>query len=401
MINTIDRELKMKNNKKKICIVTGSRSDYGLLHWIINYIAQDSDLELQLIATGMHLSKEFGETYKVIESDGFTISEKIDVLLSSDSPSSIAKSTGIAVMNFASTFEREKPDVLLILGDRFEIFAAALSASILNIPIAHIHGGEITEGAIDEVFRHSITKMSNFHFVAAEEYRKRVIQLGENPNHVFNFGSPGLDNLQKLSFISKSELENQLGLKFGKINFLITYHPVTLYSKEKNELAIENLLKALNNFPEAHFYFTGSNADSFGKHMNKKIIDYIRNNTSRAIFHISLGQLKYISLLKVVDVIIGNSSSGLIEAAALKIPTINIGPRQDGRLKSSSVIDCAEDKNEIIYSIKKALSSSFKETLSQGYFPYGFGENNSCKIYNKIKEIKFDSIFFKKFHDII
>ncbi len=390
----------MTVKKRKICVVTGSRADYGLLYWLIKYISGDLQLELQLVVTGMHLSPEFGVTYKTIEDDGFVISEKIEILLSSETPTAIVKSMGLALISFADAFERLKPNILIILGDRFEIFAAAQTASVLNIPIAHIHGGEISEGAIDEAFRHSITKMSHLHFVATEEYKKRIIQLGEYSKNIFNYGSPGLDNIHKIKLLSKEELQEQLGLKFGKINFLVTYHPVTLYSLEQIENSIDHLLNALDEFFEAHIFFTSSNADSYGRLINDKFKNFVQKNIDRSVFHISLGQQKFISLLGHIDLMLGNSSSALIEVAALKVPAINIGPRQNGRIKSSSVIDCNDIQTEIVSAIKKALDSDFKKSLSIGSFPYGDGKDNSFKIYKKIKEHPLDNILFKQFYDI-
>ena len=386
--------------KRKICVVTGSRADYGLLYWLIKYMSEDQDTELQIVVTGMHLSPEFNLTYKIIESDGFKINKKVECLFSSDTSVAITKSVALGLVGIADAFHDLNPDIVVILGDRFEIFAAAQAALILNIPIAHIHGGELTEGAIDEAFRHSITKMSHLHFVATEEYKKRVIQLGENPNFVFNYGSPGLDNIHKINLIDKKTLELDLRLKFSQINFLVTYHPVTLYSKEQVLQATQQLINALNKFPDAHIFFTGSNADQNGRMINKMFTNFVDNNKQRSIFHVSLGQQKFLSLLKHIDVMIGNSSSALIEAAALKVPAINAGPRQDGRLKSSSVIDCKEETSSIVREINKALSSKSKISLKSGYFPYGFGKDNSFKIYKKLKSQNLKNILFKTFHDI-
>ena len=384
--------------KRKICVVTGSRADYGLLYWIIKYINEDSDVELQLIATGMHLSPEFGLTYKQIEKDGFKINEKIESLLSSDTPQAIAKSVGLNVIGFASAFSNLKPDILLVLGDRYEIFAAVQAALIAQIPIAHIHGGETTEGSIDEAFRHSITKMSHLHFVATEVYKKRVTQLGENPERIFNFGSPGLDNIHKLEIIPRTILENELKLKFNKYNFLITYHPATIdCSVEKIDKELSEIFRSFEYFRDTHFFFTKSNSDIYGRIINKKIDEFVETNKDKSVAHYSLGQKLYLSLLRNIDVVIGNSSSSFIEVAALKIPAINIGNRQSGRLASSSIISSSE--YEVIASIEKALSFEFKESIKSGFYPYGEGLNNSYNIYKKIKDHPLNELFIKKFYN--
>ena len=388
------------NNKRKICVVTGSRAEYGLLYWLIKYMSEDTTIELQLIVTGMHLSTEFGLTYKVIENDGFKINKKVECLLSADTKTAISKSVALGLIGFSDAFNELNPDIVVLLGDRFEIFAVAQAALVLNIPIAHIHGGEVTEGAIDEAFRHSITKMSHLHFVATEEYRKRVIQLGEQPKFVFNYGSPGIDNIHKINILSKEALEIELGIKFGETNFLVTYHPVTLYSYEQVKAATDELLQSLDAFPDAHIFFTNSNADQNGQLINKVFAEFVSKNKHRCVVHVSLGQKKFLSLLSYIDVMLGNSSSALIEAAALKVPAINIGPRQDGRMKSSNVIDCDEKSIDIVNTLKKVLNFSFKSSLASGYFPYGTGGDNSFKIYKEIKEVNLENILFKKFHDI-
>jgi UDP-hydrolysing UDP-N-acetyl-D-glucosamine 2-epimerase len=387
-----------KSMKRKICIVTGSRAEYGLLYGIIKKISEDPLLELQLVVTGMHLSPEFGNTYKVIQDDGFSIIQKVEMLLSGDTPSSIVKSIGVASISFADLFDRIRPHLLVILGDRFELLAVAQAALVLQIPIAHIHGGEITEGAIDESIRHAITKMSHLHFVAAEEYRNRVVQLGENPAKVFNFGSPGLDNIHNIKFLSRQELEQELNHSFSQINFLITFHPSTLKSLSEIESSIIQLLNALESFPNANLFFSKSNADTFGNIINIKIEEFVNKNMNAKLYS-SLGQKLYLSLMRTVDVVIGNSSSGLIEAPALNIPSINIGSRQNGRLKSSSVINSTEEKDQIISAIQFALSERFKEKIGE-YIPYGRGGDNSNKIYNEIKNCNLENILVKKFFDI-
>ncbi len=384
--------------KRNVCIVTGSRSDYGLLYWIIKYFNEDPEIKLNLIATGMHLSPEFGNTYKQIEEDGFAINEKIESLLSSDTAQGVAKSIGLNVINFASSFSNFKPDILVLLGDRSEIFAAAQAALIAQIPIAHIHGGETTEGSIDEAFRHSITKMSHLHFVATEAYKNRVIQLGERPENIFNFGSPGLDNIHNIDTLNNEELEDKLKLKFNKFNFLITFHPPTINCDQKIiDNSIAEILNSLEHFKNTHFFFTKSNSDVSGRIINQRIEEFVDRNNAISVVHPSLGQKTFLSLLRNIDVMIGNSSSAFIEAAALKVPSINIGIRQNGRLTSSSIIHCAE--KELIYAIEKALNNDFKKSFSTGSFPYGFGENNSLKIYKKIKDFPLENILIKIFYN--
>jgi len=384
--------------KRKICIVTGSRAEYGLLFWLMQEIQNDPDLQLQIIATGMHLSPEFGLTYRQIEEDGFAIDEKVEMLLSSDTPVGIAKSVGLGVIGFADALSRLKPDILVVLGDRFEILAAAQAAMIARIPIAHMHGGETTEGAIDEAIRHAITKMAHFHFTAAAPYCNRVIQLGEEPERVLNYGAPGLDNVKKLKLLNKDAFEKVIDFQLGKPTFLITYHPVTL-SDTSPETAFQELVKALEQFPEAKIIFTKANADTAGRIINNNIDKFAEKHPSRVKAFTSMGQLRYFSAIKNVDVIIGNSSSGIVEAPAFHKPTINIGKRQQGRLKADSVIDCDEKKQAIVAAIKKALSPEFKDVLMKTINPYGSG-NASTKIKDYLKKVSLRNILMKKFYDV-
>lgn len=383
---------------RKICIVTGSRAEYGLLYWLMKEIQDDQELELQIIATGMHLSPEFGLTYKVIEEDGFSINAKVEMLLSSDTPVGIGKSIGLGVIGFADVLDRLRPDMLVLLGDRYEILAAAQAAMVARIPIAHLHGGEATEGLIDEAIRHAVTKMSHFHFVAAEPYRQRVIQLGENPEKVLNYGAPGLDNIKRLRLLSKKDFENSIKFRLGKTNFLVTYHPVTL-SDQGPKHAIKELFRALDHFKDAKIIFTKPNADTDGRVICQMIDDYMVRQPDRVIATTSLGQLRYLSAIKHVDAVIGNSSSGLIEAPALKKPTINLGYRQNGRLKANSVIDCDENAEAIIAAIQKALSVDFMLTISNVVSPYGEG-NASVRIKDYFKNVNFKDILQKKFFDM-
>lgn len=384
--------------KRKICIVTGTRAEYGLLYWLMKDIQGDPSLELQIVATGMHLSPEFGLTYKKIEDDGFTINEKVEMLLSSDTPVGIAKSVGLGVIGFADALARQKPDILVVLGDRFEILAAVQAAMIARIPIAHIHGGETTEGAIDEAIRHAITKMSHFHFTAAAPYYSRIIQLGEAPERVMNYGAPGLDNIKKLKLLNRATFEKAINFSLGRMSFLVTYHPVTL-SNSSTEQSFKELTKALDQFPEAKIIFTKANSDTAGRSINNSIDKYVEQNAQRAKVFTSMGQLLYLSAVKNADIVIGNSSSGIIEVPSLRKPTVNIGQRQQGRLKADSIIDCAEKEQAIAAAIKKGLSPEFKNVLRITENPYGSG-NASLKIKEYLKKASLENILMKKFYDV-
>jgi len=383
--------------KRKICVVTGTRAEYGLLYWLMKEIQDDPEMALQIIATGMHLSPEFGLTYQKIEEDGFRIDEKVEMLLSSDTPVGITKSIGLGIIGFADALARLKPDIMLVLGDRYEIFAAAQAAMIARIPIAHIHGGETTEGAFDEAMRHAITKMSHFHFTAAEPYRQRVMQMGEEPQRVMNYGAPGLDNITKLTLLEKGAFEKAIDFQLGNLSFLITYHPVTL-SNAGPEKTINELFRAIDHFPEAKIIFTKANADTAGRIINQRIDAYVKNNPLRAKLFTSMGQLLYLSAVKNADIVIGNSSSGIVEAPAFKKTTINIGKRQQGRLKAASIIDCAENEQAITEAIKRGISPEFKEIAKNAVNPYGQG-NASYKIKEYLKKVSLNDILMKKFHD--
>ena len=381
----------------KICVITRTRAEYGLLRWVIDGIKNSETLELQIIATGMHLSPEFGMTVRVIEEDGFHISRKLEMLLSSDTPVGVTKSIGLATISFADAFNELSPDIIMVLGDRFELLAASTAALISCIPIAHLHGGETTEGAFDEAIRHSITKMSHLHFVAADPYKQRVIQLGENPNYVFNVGGLGIDNIKKLKLLSLKDLEKDLQFKFLKKNFIITFHPVTLENNSSEEQMIE-LLKSLDKFKDAGLIFTMPNSDTNGRIIFKLIEDFCENRAN-AVYYKSLGQLRYLSCLKHVDVVIGNSSSGLLEVPSFKIPTINIGDRQKGRLKADSVIDCIPTSQSIFEAITYSLNSHTKDKLKDIRNPYGDG-GASQRVINVLEKIDLNSIIKKKFHDL-
>jgi GDP/UDP-N,N'-diacetylbacillosamine 2-epimerase (hydrolysing) len=378
----------------KICIVTGTRAEYGLLYWTIKKLKSERYFNVQLCVTGMHLSPEFGLTYKQIEEDGLVIDKKVEMLLSSDSANGISKSIGLGIISFADVFSDLKPDIVLILGDRFEIFAAATAAMIAKIPIAHCHGGEATEGLIDEPIRHSITKMSQLHFTSTEEYRKRVIQLGEQPNRVFNVGALGIENINKLKLLNKSEFEISIGIKLLKQTFLITFHPVTL-EKSTAEDQFINLLSAITNFSDTTYIFTMPNADNDGRVIINSIQKFLANNKNTSIAFTSLGQLRYLSALQHVDLVIGNSSSGLIEVPSFKKPTINIGDRQRGRVYGLSVINCEPTKKDIIESINHGLSESFRKKLKRSINPYG-NKNSSIEIAKILKKIVVNENLIKK-----
>ena len=385
---------------RKIAVLTGTRADYGLLYWIIKGIQDDSKLELQLIATGMHLSPEFGLTVKEIERDGVPIAARVEMLLSSDTELSIATSMGLGMIGFAKAYERLKPDILVVLGDRFEILSAVATAVPFRIPTAHIHGGESTFGAMDEQFRHAITKMSHIHFAAIEEYRNRIIQMGELPENVFCFGAPGLDNIHRLKLLDIKKLSDELEIPGNAKIGIVTFHPVTL---EKNlaECHIAEIIEAIKNFTEIYWVFTLPNADTEGRSITEKINNFVSEFPEKGRVFISLGQLRYLSLLKNAVLIVGNSSSGLVEAPSFELPVVNIGDRQRGRVRGKNVIDVPECKKEpIINSIYKALSPDFRNSLKGMKNPYGEG-NASEKIVKILKTISLGEGLIKKtFYEI-
>ena len=382
---------------RKICVVTSTRAEYGLLYWLLKEIEADSELKLQLIVTGMHLSPEFGLTHKEIEKE-FKIDKKIEILSSSHTSLDICAEMARVYEKFAPALAELKPDILVLLGDRYEIFGVAGVASIMQIPIAHIHGGETTQGAFDEAFRHSITKMSHIHFAATNEYANRIIQLGEEPSRVFNVGGPGIENIKKLNLLNKDEFEKSIKFKLAKKNILITFHPVTLENSSARE-QFNELLNALDELEETNFIFTKANSDTDGDVINKMIDEYVSENSQKAVAFASLGQLRYLSAIKFVDIVLGNSSSGLLEVPSFKKATINIGDRQKGRARASSVIDVRPVKEEILAAIKRAYSKEFEQTLKDTINPYD-GGNPSKKMVKILKEIKLDGILKKKFYDI-
>ena len=381
---------------QKVAVFTGTRAEYGLLYWLIRDIQDDPELTLQLLVSGMHLSSEFGETYKQIEQDGFIIDEKIEILLSSDTAVGTAKSMGLGVLGFTDALNRLKPDALVILGDRFEALAAAQTAMILRIPILHLHGGEITEGAYDDAIRHSITKLSYLHGTSTEEYRKRVIQLGESPQRVKNIGAIGLDHLVRSTLMSKEELGSSLNFKLTQPYFLVTYHPVTL-GEECPEKSFLNLLHALDEFEDRQVILTYPNADDGGRRIIPMLEDYAKKKSSRVCAISSLGQQRYLSAVKYAEVVIGNSSSGIIEVPAFNVPTVNIGLRQKGRLAAKSVINCEADKVAITDAIRIAIMGTYKALGEKITNPYGAG-NASAQAIQMLKSLEFEPS--KSFYDL-
>ena len=381
-------------NLRKICVVTGTRAEYGLLFWLMKEIEKDDDLELQVVVTGMHLSPEFGLTYKEIEKK-FKIDKKIEMLLSSDTAVGISKSMGLAQISFAEAYEELRPDILVVLGDRYEIFSAAM---IARIPIAHLHGGETTEGAFDEPIRHSITKMSHVHFTATEEYKNRVIQLGEHPRTVFNVGGLGIENIKRLKLLNKEEFEKSINFKLNQKNILVTFHSVTLESDTTRE-QFQALLDAVDWLEDTHIIFTKANSDTNGRIINQMIDKYVAKNSRKSAVFTSLGQLRYLSALQFVDAAVGNSSSGLAEVPTFKIGTINIGDRQKGRMQADSIINCIPIKKSIMEAFKELYLKEFQDGLKNVHNPYGDG-CASKKIVKKLKKMKLNDVLKKSFYDV-
>jgi UDP-N-acetylglucosamine 2-epimerase (non-hydrolysing)/GDP/UDP-N,N'-diacetylbacillosamine 2-epimerase (hydrolysing) len=383
---------------RKILVVTGTRAEYGLLKWLIREIADDPGLVLQVAATGMHLSPEFGLTYREIEADGFMVDEKVECLLSSDTETGISKAMGLAMIGFADALTRLAPDVMVVLGDRFEILSAVVAAMNARIPVAHIHGGEATEGLVDEAIRHAVTKMAHFHFTAAEPYRRRVIQLGEDPKRVFNVGAPGLDAIRNVTLLDRRELAASLEATIGAPLFVVTYHPVTL-EEQGPEVAMKALFAALDTFPDATILFTMPNADAAGRTIGSMIRAYASERRDRVVARTSLGQQRYFSALALADAVVGNSSSGIIEAPAFGVPTVNIGDRQRGRLRAASVIDCEATDERIAAAIAKALTPEMRAVAARKVSPYGHGET-AVRIKETLKAVDLGAAVMKRFYDL-
>lgn len=382
---------------RKICIITGTRAEYGLLRWVMQGIKDDPELSLQVIATGMHLSHEFGLTYREIEKDGFQINRKVEMLTSSDTSVGIAKSMGLGLIGFADALSDLQPNLIIVLGDRFEIFSAVAAALVACIPVAHIHGGEATEGSVDEAIRHSVTKMSHLHFVAAEEYRQRVIQLGEQPERVFLVGGLGIDNINRLELLDRADLEAALDFKFGEKNLLITFHPVTLEAAT-SAYQMDELLSALSELNNTHLIFTFPNADTESRELIKKVRRFVAQHENACAYK-SLGQLRYLSCVAQVDGVVGNSSSGLIEVPSFKKGTINIGDRQQGRLQAKSVINCEPTRASIQLALEKLYNIDFQKSLRKIRNPYGEGRASE-KVVSTIKSIVLDEVIKKHFYNI-
>ncbi len=383
---------------RRICVLTGNRAEYGLLRWTMQEIADDPALELQVAVTGAHLEPKFGMTVRQIEEDGFAVDARIPMNLEESSSVGIARSMAAGLAGIAEALDRLRPDILVLLGDRFEIHAAATAAMIARVPIAHIHGGEATEGLIDEAIRHAVTKMAHLHFVAAEAYRRRVVQLGESPAHVFVVGATGLDALERLQLVDRSAVESAIGFELGDGFLMVTHHPVTLRPGEAVK-AVTALLEALDAFPERRILITGTNADPEGAEIRRLIAAYAEARPSRVRIRESLGQLLYLSAVKASAAVVGNSSSGIIEAPALGVPTVNVGDRQRGRLRADSVIDCGETRGEIVTAIGTAISSEFRGRIHVAENPYG-GAGAARKIHRVLRDHPIDGILIKRFHDL-
>lgn len=382
---------------RKICIITGTRAEFGLLRWLMQEVQNEPNLELQVIATGMHLSPEFGLTYLEVEQAGFEIDAKVEMLLSADTATAVTKSMGLGLIGFADAYSRLSPDLIVVLGDRFEILAAASAALIAGIPVAHLHGGETTEGAFDEAIRHSITKMSHLHFVAAEDYRRRVIQLGEQPERVFLVGGLGIDAIKRITLLDRTALETSLNFKLGHKNLLITFHPVTL-DATSSQHQMSELLAALAELTDTNFIFTMPNADTGGRELAAMVDAFVKSHGNAQVYA-SLGQLRYLSCMRYVDGVIGNSSSGLTEAPSMGVGTINIGDRQKGRLSASSVINCQPSVDSIREALNKLFDPAFRSTLDQTINPYGNG-GASKKIVDILSTHSIENLLKKSFYDI-
>lgn len=387
--------------QRRIAVVTGSRAEYGILHRLIGLLHRDPAIKLQLIVTGTHLSARHGMTLREIEADGFPIAAKVDMELGADDAAGLAEAMGRGLGGFGRAFEALKPDIVVVLGDRYEILAAAEAAMLARLPIAHIHGGEASEGQIDEAIRHALTKMAHYHFVAAEPYRRRVIQMGEDPSRVFNVGAPGLDPLTEEPAEDAADLQDILaGLGVpgaGGPLFLVTYHPVTL-AGEAGEAAVQ-LLAALDAFPEARIIFTGTNADTAGEEIARLIEAYAVRHAPRTVCVQSLGRRRYGTVLRAADAVIGNSSSGIIEAPAVGTPTVNIGPRQQGRLRAPCVIDCEAEAGAIAAAIREALSEDMQVRAKRCETPYGRG-GASQRIYEKLRDLPLENVLMKRFYEL-
>ena len=382
----------------RICVATGTRAEYGLLSPLMTAIKNEPGWQLQVLVTGAHLSSEFGLTYQAIEKDGFTIDKKVEMLLSSDTPSSVVKSMGVGMLGYADALQQLQPDMLVILGDRYEMLSIASSALIFNIPIVHIHGGEITEGAYDDAIRHSITKMSHIHFASTEEYRKRIIQLGENPDFVHNVGAIGVDFITDLPQINKEALEKELKIQFKKYNYQVTFHPSTL-DRASPESQFRVLLDAIDEQEDSFFIFTKSNADTGGRIINHMIEEYVQKNAAKSAAFSSLGNKTFLQLVKECDAIVGNSSSGILEVPSLKTATINIGDRQKGRIQAETVINTDVDRDAILNAFEMVKDENFRYKVRHAQNPYGEG-NTAKQMIEVLRTVNLNDFQTKKFFDL-
>ncbi len=384
--------------ERRIAVITGTRAEYGLLSGLLHEVAGDPELDLCLIVTGMHLDPRFGLTRRAIEDDGFPIAATVDMALANDSAPAVAAAMGRITTGMADAFDRLRPDIAVVLGDRFEALAAAQAAVVCRVPLAHVHGGELTEGVMDDAFRHAITKMAQWHFVAAEPYRRRVVQLGEHPDRVFTVGAPGLDVIAGLDFMDRSELASSVGLDLDRDYFVVTYHPLTLDAGDPGRPAAE-LVAALDRYPQHPVVVTGVNADPGHDRVAAVLSDFAAAQPERVVLAQSLGQRRYLSAVRHCAAVVGNSSSGLIEAPALGVPTVNIGDRQKGRLRAGSVIDCGEDKDAIAAAIARALDPAFRDGLAGMETPYGT-PGASARIKEHLKTVTVGTDLAKPFYDL-
>ena len=381
--------------ERRICVVTGSRAEYGLLRGTMREIHANPELELQVVATGMHLAPEFGLTHREIEADGFAIDARVEMLLSSDTPVGVTTSIGLGVIGMGEAFARLRPDVVLLLGDRFEIMAAAVAATVAGIPLAHVHGGEVTEGVMDDAIRHAITKMAHLHFTSAEPHRARVIQMGEDPVRVFNVGAPGVDEALGAARLDRARMEQELGIALRRPVLLVTYHPVAIGGCDP-QAALDEVLAGLAEL-DATFVITRPNADPGGRALNGQIDAFVAARPGRAVAVTSLGSQRYLSMLALADAVVGNSSSGLIEAPAFQVPTVNVGNRQRGRLRGATVIDVAETRDAVRAGVDRALSPAFRATIERATSPYGAG-GAAKQIATVLATAPLTDILRKRFH---
>lgn len=386
--------------KRKICVVTGTRAEYGLLSRLMRMIKESDKTQLQVVATNMHLSSKYGNTYKEIEADGFVIDRRVPIIdetAPNDSHSTVLEMSR-ALSGFADAYSELKPDLLVVLGDRYEILAAAAAALIMRIPIAHISGGDVTEGAFDDAIRHSITKMSQLHFPSTEDYRKRVIQLGEQPDRVFNVGALGVENIKKMPLMGKEEIEKEIDFKINNNTILVTYHPVTLGNRTAKD-DIEDFVSALEERKDVQVIFTMPNSDTGGQFIVDAINDFVAKNSERSKAYKSLGVVRYLSVMRQVAAVVGNSSSGLVEVPSFGIPTLNIGDRQKGRLAADSVYNCAPDKTAVLNGLDMVLSPEFRKKAAETHNPYE-KENTAQTIYDVISTYPLEQLNQKHFYDI-